>query len=362
MKKLNIRSARPGDVIARAIFTENGNVLLGSGITLTTRYIDRLLDMGIDTIYIEDAHTADIIPEDVLRDETRKFAVQSVHKTMTDLLDQPKLERRTSLPDLGTTFRKVFGEILQDLSSRKDVLFSLTDLHVMDGYLFHHAVNVAVLAGLIGLAKGYNQQQLTELGVGALLFDIGMTQIPKELMKKKSNLSSEERAILQNHTVAGFDILRAQHDISLVSAHCALQHHERYDGTGYPRQLNAGAIHEYAQIVAIADVFDALTSPRPFRHSFSTTEATEFLFAAGNTLFRHDLVQLFIKHVAVYPIASTVKLHTGQVGVVSAIDSLAPHRPTIRIIQEADGSPVKSPYEIDLRAKENINLIITQTL
>lgn len=329
---------------------------------LTSRYIDRLIDLGIDTVFIEDKMTEDIIPEDIIRDETRKEAVETVYKTMTSLIDQPQLQRRTSVPNLGSTFRSVFGEILTDISSRKDVLVSLANMHVMDGYFFHHAVNVAILAGIVGLAKGYNQSQLVDLGVGALLFDIGMTQLPKELWGKRTELNDEERMRIRYHTEDGFNLLRSQHDISLLSAHCALQHHERWDGSGYPRGLAGKEIHEYAQIVAIADVYDALISPRPFRPSYSPNEATEFLFAAGNRYFDLELVKLFLKHVAVYPIASTVKLNTGHVGVVSAIDPLAPHRPTLRIVQEPDGNPPAIAYEVNLNHKDYMNLIIIQTI
>jgi len=329
---------------------------------LTSRYIDRLINLGIDTVFIEDKMTEDIIPEDIIRDETRKEAVEAVYKTMTSLIDQPQLQRRTSVPNLGSTFRSVFGEILTDISSRRDVLVSLTNMHVMDGYFFHHAVNVAILAGIVGLAKGYNQSQLVDLGVGALLFDIGMTQLPKELWGKRTDLNDEERMRIRYHTEDGYNLLRTQHDISLLSAHCALQHHERWDGSGYPRGLAGKEIHEYAQIVAIADVYDALISPRPFRHSHPPNEATEFLFAAGNSYFDLELVKLFLKHVAVYPIASTVKLNTGHVGVVSAIDPLAPHRPTLRIVQEPDGNPPPITYELNLNHKDYVNLIITQTI
>ncbi len=348
--------------MARTIFLENGNVLLGHGVELTQRYIDRLVHLGVDTVYIEDEITDDIIPEDVIRDETRKHAVESVYKTMTTLMDQPQVQRRTSLPDLGTTFQKVFGEILVDLSSRRDVLVNLSNLHVMDGYFFHHSVNVAVLAGIVGIAKGYNHQQLIELGVGALLFDIGMTQLPKELWNQRTELNEEERQRVRYHTEDGFNILRSQYNVSLVSAHCALQHHERFDGTGYPRQLRDKQIHEYAQIVAIADVFDALISPRPFRKSFTPSEATEFLFAAGNSYFDLDLVKLFLHHVAIYPVASTVQLSTGHVGVVSLVNPLAVNRPTVRIVQEPDGSPSAAPYEIDLHDKRYINVTIVKTL
>ncbi|MFD2369252.1 HD-GYP domain-containing protein [Brevibacillus sp. GCM10020057] len=362
MKKLHISSVKPGDVVAKSVFLENGNVLLGHGVELTARYIDRLVTLGIDTLYIKDKHTEDIIPEEAIRDETRKEAVEAVYKTMTTLMDQPQIKRRTSLPDFGNTFQKVFREIITDLSGRPDILVNLSHLHVLDGYFFHHAVNVAVLAGVIGLAKGYNQQQLMDLGIGALLFDIGMTQVPQELWSKKMELNAEERKRLRYHTEDGFNILRSQHNISLVSAHCALQHHERYDGSGYPRQLEGQQIHEYARIVAIADFYDALTSPRPFRNSYTPSEATEFLFAAGNSYFDMDLLRLFLQHVAIHPIASTVQLNTGHVGVVSHVNPLAVNRPTIRILQEPDGSPVACPYEINLCDKEWMSVTIVKTL
>ncbi|MDC0760145.1 MULTISPECIES: HD-GYP domain-containing protein [Brevibacillus] len=362
MRKLHITSVKPGDVIAKSVFQENGNVLLGIGVQLTPRYIERLVQLGIDTLYIQDKHTEDIMPEDVIRDETRKEAVDAVYKTMTTLMDQPQIKRRTSVPDFGSSFQKVFREIFQDLSSRKDILVNLSSLHVLDGYLFHHAVNVAVLSGVVGMAKGYNQQQMMELGIGALLFDIGMTQVPKELWTMRTELSAEERQRVQYHTEEGFNILRNQHNISVVSAHCALQHHERYNGTGYPRQLCEKNIHEYARIVAIADVYDALVSPRPFRKSYSPSDATEYLFATGNTYFDLDLLKLFLQHVAIYPIASTVMLSTGHTGVVSKVNPLAVNRPTIRILTNEDGSEVASTYEVDLYDKEWMSVTIVKTL
>jgi HD-GYP domain-containing protein (c-di-GMP phosphodiesterase class II) len=358
--KLRIQSVQPGNKVAKSIYTPNGNVLIGAGLELTERYIERLINLGIDTVYIDDPNTLDIIPDDLIRDETRKKAVEVIFKTMSTLMDQPFTRGRTSIPNLGSTFRSVFRDILGDLTMRKDILVNLANLHSLDGYFFHHSVNVAVLAGILGLAKGYNQNQLLDLGVGSLLFDIGMTQLPKELWNKSGPISNEERKRIQYHAEDGFNILRHQYDISLLSAHCAFQHHERYNGLGYPRKLQGEGMHEYAQIVAIADVYDALTSPRNFRDRHSPTEATEFLFAAGNNFFDIELVKLFLRHIAVYPIASTVQLNTGQIGVVSSIDPVAVHRPVIRIIQETPGISIASPYEIDL--KSQFNLVIKRTL
>ena len=203
--------------------------------------------------------------------------------------------------------------MLQDLITREDVMVSLTNIQATDAYLFQHSVNVAILSGIMGLAKGYNRQQLEELGMGALLFDIGMTRLPKNMLNKNAALTLEERLIMEKHTEEGFNIIRAQHDISLLSAHCAFQHHERYDGSGYPRRLKADAIHEYAQIVGLADVYDALTSPRPHRRRYTPTEAIEFLFAAGNTYFDLDLIKTFCKHISIYPVATTVQIGRAHV-------------------------------------------------
>ncbi|QHW30819.1 HD-GYP domain-containing protein [Paenibacillus rhizovicinus] len=357
MRKTNIHSVNPGDKLARPILQENGNTLLGSGVELNQRFIDRLMGLGIDTLFIEDPMTDGLEPTSAIRDDTRNRASDVIYKTMTSLMDQPVIKGRTIAPELGRTFRKVFSEIITDLIGREEMMVSLTNMHVADSYLFNHSLNVAILSGIMGLAKGYNRNQLEELGMGALLFDVGMTRIPKELLKKTGVYTPAERAQMEKHTEEGFNIIRAQHDISLLSAHCALQHHERYDGSGYPRKLKRDEIHEYAQIVGIADVYDALTSTRPHRKRFTPSEAIEFLFAAGNTYFDLDVIKIFCKHISIYPVATSVLLNTGQIAVVALNNPLAVHRPTVRIIREPDGTPPPTGYQIDLKDEPSLMIV-----
>ncbi|NBD23566.1 HD-GYP domain-containing protein [Paenibacillus glycinis] len=357
MRKIHINSVAPGETLARPILQENGNVLLGAGVELSQRFIDRLMGLGIDMLFIDDPLTEGLEPPSAIQDDTRKRASDTIFKTMTSIMDQPVIKGRTIAPELGRTFRKVFGDIVQDLVRRQEVMVSLTNIHVADSYLFHHSLNVAILAGIMGLAKGYNRNQLEELGMGALMFDIGMTRIPKELLKKTGAYTPAERSQMEKHTEEGFNIIRAQHDISLLSAHCALQHHERYDGSGYPRKLKREEIHEYAQIVGIADVYDALTSARPHRKRFTPTEAIEFLFAAGNTYFDLDLIKIFCRHISIYPVATTVLLSTGQIAVVAVNNPLAVHRPIVRIIREPDGAPPPAAYQIDLKDEHSLMIV-----
>jgi len=357
MRKVQIEKVMPGDKLAKPIFQENGNVLLGAGVELNDRFIQRLINLGIDFLFIEDAMTEDLEPEDTIRDATRKQAVDAIYNNINQLKDPGVLKNRTIAPDVGRTFRHVFGEIMQDLYSRQNILVNLTSIHSLDAYLYQHSFNVAVLAGIMGIAKGFNRIQLEELGVGALMFDIGMTKVPKEIITKAGPLTESEKNIVEGHSKDGFDILRKHHDISIVSAHCALQHHERFNGSGYPRGLKGDEIHMYAQIVGLADTFDALTSPRPHRKRYTASEAVEYLFAAGGTYFDFELIKLFCKHICIYPVSTTLRLSTGQVGVVAENNDLALHRPRVRIIKEADGSVPGSPYEIELKNEPFITIV-----
>ncbi|QHT59959.1 HD-GYP domain-containing protein [Paenibacillus lycopersici] len=357
MRKTDINSVAPGDKLARPILQENGNVLLGVGVELNQRFIDRLMGLGIETLFVDDPMTEGLEPTSAIRDDTHKQARDAIYKTMTTLMDQPVIKGRTIAPELGRTFRKVFSEIIHDLMGREEVMVSLSNINFADSYLFNHSLNVAILSGIMGLAKGYNRNQLEELGMGALLFDVGMTKIPKELLKKPGIYTPAERAQMEKHTQEGFNIIRAQHDISLLSAHCAFQHHERYDGSGYPRKLKRDEIHEYAQIVAIADVYDALTSTRPHRKRFTPSEAIEFLFAAGNTYFDLDLIKVFCKHISIYPVATTVLLNSGQIAVVAVNNPLAVHRPIVRVIREKDGTLPPSGYQIDLKDEPSLVIV-----
>lgn len=357
MKKVHIDRVVPGDVLAKTIFQDNGNVLLGTGVEVTDRYIQRLRNMGIDYIYIDDKLTDDIIPEETISDATRSAAVNEVYKTMNAFKEQEFSRGKTILPNLAKDFKDIFGSIMSDLATRPNIIVNLSTIHSQDSYLFQHSVNVAVLAGVIGIAKGFNRIQLEELGIGALLFDIGMTKMPENLLKANRDLSPQERKILEQHPQEGFDILRKYYDISLVSAHCAYQHHERFDGSGYPRGLKGNDIHIYAQIIGLADMYDALVSPRPHRKRYTTSEAIEFLFAAGGTYFDHELIKLFCSHISIYPIATTLLLNTGQTVVVVENSELASHRPIVRVVKEADGSVPKVPYEFDLKDELHITIV-----
>jgi len=355
MRLLSIDQVRPGMILGKTVFTDDGKVLLGSGISLTERLITGLRRSGVDSVYIDDPRTADIEVQDVIRPETRQKAIQLIADTARQITNSNKLARRISVKEMGRHFQEMFHNILEDLLSNREIVFHLMNITAYGG-MYHHSVNVAVLATAVGMSIGYSRKQLTELGVGALLHDIGKLQLPKELLEKQTRWTEEEQEIAKEHTIYGFELLRKHHDISLLSAHVALQHHERLDGSGYPQGLSGKQIHEYAQIVAICDVYDSLSSPRPWRKRYMPHDALEYLLGAGGHLFEHSLINAFRKHIAVFPLGSSIVLNTGEAGVVCKVDPDYCHRPVVRILKDGRGNDVLRPYERDLR--EELKLFV----
>ena len=356
MRLVSLRQVQPGMKLGRTVFTEDGKVLLGVGMQLTERLISGLQRSGVDSVYIDDPRTEDIVVEEVIRPQTRQIAVEVIEKTIKQITNSNKLARKISLKEMGLHFQRAFSSILDDLMQNKQMVGHLTTISSHSPSLYHHSVNVAVLATAVGMSIGYNRTQLMNLGVGAMLHDIGKVSLPEELLQKKERWNEEEQEIAKQHTTLGFNLLRKQHDISLMSAHVCLQHHERLNGSGYPQGLVGKQIHEFAQIVGICDIYDSLTSPRPWRKRYMPQDAVEYLLGSGGHLFEHHLVNAFIKHIAIFPIGSSVVLNTGETGVVSRVDPDYSHRPVVRILRDGRGNDVIAPYDLNL--KENIRLFI----
>jgi HD-GYP domain-containing protein (c-di-GMP phosphodiesterase class II) len=147
----------------------------------------------------------------------------------------------------------------------------------------------------------------------------------------------------------GFELLRKNPEVSLLVAHMAFQHHERPNGSGYPRGLQGDEIHEYANIIAIADVYDALISDRPYRRGILPHEAYEVLLELTRTQLDLNILKVFFKYVAIFPVGSLVQINTGEIGVVIEVRQQFPLKPQIRIILDAKGYAVDKVYEMNLK-------------
>lgn len=349
-------SLEAGTVIAKSIFSSNGNVLVAAGKELSGAMIQRLQDLGVTHVYVEDPRTEDLTPQDAVSEETRNRAVKQVYSSFSQMIEARKWKRTVANPKLGREFRQAFEDILYDMQANRQAMLHLSQIYTTDNYLYSHSVNVGIYSAALGMAIGLKRDQLIDLGIGAMLHDIGKTQIPMEVLMKPGKLTDEEFKLMKDHSMIGYQMLKDQPDIPLLSAHCALQHHERLDGTGYPRQLKGEEIHLYGQVVGIADVYDALTSNRVYRKAYLPHEALEILFASTGQ-FQSELISKFRDNVALYPMGLMVSLNTGEWGVVVDINTKFPHRPILRILKDRDGRDVQVPHEVDLSS--DLTLTIT---
>ena len=212
----------------------------------------------------------------------------------------------------------------------------------------------------LAVKLGYNERELLEIGIGALLHDVGKMAVPLEILNKPGKLTKEEFEVIKTHPKVGYDMLKDLPNISLLTAHCALQHHERINGSGYPYGLKGDEIHEYAQIIGIADVFDAVTSHRSYRKPMLPHEALELLYSGVGTLYDIRYIQEFNQTIAVYPIGLTVVLSDGRVGIVVKQNKGLSTRPVVRIVKE-NGKSLDEPYDVDLVKHPNVTIVATES-
>lgn len=356
MRLVATKACPPGARLAKCIFNEQGLVLLGERVELTQSMLDRLINHGIHYIYIEDEQTDDILVPDLITDATRSRAIQELRTHFRKIVDENIRTRGMASIQTGKHLKGLMELILDDLTRNKDALIMILNMNITDHYLFTHSLNVSLYATLLGMSMGMSRDELMVLGLGALLHDIGKMQLPFELLYKPGKLTAEEYELVKQHAEIGFKLLKDIPNLPLISAHCAYQHHERVDGSGYPRGLTGDEIHEYAKLIGLCDVYDAMTSHRSYRSAHLPHDAMEMLYSVSGKHFEQHHVELFRAKVAIYPLGMTVKLSTGETGVVVDLNASCLHRPVVRILRDEFGQALKEPYEIDLSKRLSVSI------
>jgi len=360
MRLESIETCAPGMKLGKAIFNEDGQVLLGYGYELTQSIIKRLRNMGIHQLYIEDPRTDDIVIEETIREETRRI----VHTGLQQCMDY--VHAGGHAPDGKlTTFSKLLGEsvahILDDVVYNRNMpIVHIRSMVVGDSgpeeHFCSNALNVAVFATKLAMTEGAGTDDLRTVCTAALLHDIGKLLIPRELLMKRTALTDDEMNEVRRHTTLGYKLIKEDGSVSLVAAQCALQHHERVDGRGYPFGLKGDEIHPYAKLIGMIDAYDALVSHRSYRNAMLPHEAMDYLYANVESAYDRCKVEQFRNNVAIFPPGTSVTLTTGERGVVSNLDSSCLQRPTVRVLTNPVGEELKTPY--DLQLSKHLNVMI----
>lgn len=358
MRLISTQSLEEKTTLAKPVYNDKGQILINEGVTLTKRMINRLNELGITFVYIEQKHTEDIVTNHPISQKTRTEAIEAIEDAFDVVQKEGELAKAFVIDKMGKRFSNLISNILHDVQGNKEAISLLSDIYSYDNYIFTHSLNVTIYALALGLELKLPEKKLQEIGLGAIMHDVGKMDIPLNVLLKPGRLTSEEFGVIKKHTEAGFNILRNVPTIPLVAAHCAYQHHERLDGSGYPRGLKGEDIHFYGRLLAIADVYDAVTSNRVYRSAMLPHEGLEILYAGAGSQFDLQMVEAFRKAIAVYPVGLNVYLSDGRRGIVVKQNKLLSERPVIRILAE-NSKELETPYELDL--SKELTVVIAET-
>jgi len=229
--------------------------------------------------------------------------------------------------------------IIESVMRNPNALTTLTNLKSYDAYTYTHCVNVAVLSVVFGKFLGFSLGGLNLIGIGGLFHDIGKCKLPEEILNKPGSLTEQEFEIMKKHPREGYDSIKGQEDIPPEILAIILEHHEKYNGRGYPQGLSGEEITKLANIVSVVDVYDALTTDRVYRKAVHPYKAMRILFMGREQDFYPGLAEMFVKCLGIYPVGSLVKMDTGEYGVVMEIDTAISLYPKVKILWDRNMRP-----------------------
>ncbi|MGB3368160.1 MAG: HD-GYP domain-containing protein [Acidaminobacteraceae bacterium] len=361
MRLVPIDKVKEGYILAKTIFSENGHVLIREGSVLNISKIIKIENFGYHSIYINDEYSTNYI-EDMIDPSTRLRSVKNIRNSFGKFDEYIKENSKETsvnkwqLSKLRTNYvneiKETASTIIDDLLLKRNLSINITDIKQMHDYMYQHSVNVAVLAVLLGIELGLNEDKLVDLAIASLLHDIGLKNTSDEILLKKSELTEEEFNEVKKHPLDGYEHFKDNVDMSSHIRMAVLTHHEWLDGSGYPNGSKGDKIPQLGRIIAVCDVYDALTSDRPYRSAYPPNEAIEYMLAMAINQLDTVIVKKFVNMIIPYPVGTLVKLSNNEVGVVESVPVEFPLRPVIKVVVQS-GRGVEL-YNRDLMKERNI--------
>lgn len=342
MRYIPIEKIKEGMVVGKEVHGKNGQVLIKEGTPLRNVYVQKLKQLGYAGIYIEDKLSKGIEIKEMVESSIKKEALETVKKVC-----QSSATGKEFSPKHYEEIASAVSDVLEQIVSKPKLLINMIDLKTFDDYTYSHSVNVGVLAMAIGAHMGMHTYTLRKLGISSFMHDLGKLYIPLQILNKPGKLTPQEMERVRTHPREGISHINEKIKMPEDILVGILDHHERPDGTGYPNRKRGPLISRIGSIIAVADVYDALTSNRPYRKALTSSEAIEYIMGNVNTQFSERVVNSFLKKVSPFPVGTQVKLSNGHIGIVVKNYTDIILRPKVRIIKENDKEI--EPYDIDLK-------------
>lgn len=324
MRYVPIYCLREGMRLGRNIYSSDGVTLLTKDVRLTDEYIKSLEKLGVNGVYIEDTVSYDIAIKSVISDELRVQAVKSIKGIYND---------PSNVSNSITTVENLAKSIIYEILNNKNIMVNMVDIKTFDDYMYSHSVNVAVLSSVIGMAMHLDNTKIEKLTASALLHDIGKVFMPKDIVNKVEKLTKEEEKLYKSHPEKGYRYIKQYYTVPVTTYVGILQHHERYDGYGYPDGKRGEEISKFGRVLCLCDAYDNLVSERPNKKAYLPSDAIEYIMANNGQIFDPKLVKIFLRRVAPYPLGTILKLSNGERAIVIGNNEECSTRPTVRNLE-----------------------------
>ena len=340
--KIKVEELESGMVTAdNVIEPGTDRVLLLKGTTLDSVMIFNLKERyNVGEVLIRKNFSASTISAE-MRAEIDIHQSLSTLKDVFGSDDEKPLKEFTK--EASKQISNVANDLITSLYADDNILLKMHQLQSYDDYTYKHCLRVAMMSVTIGKSLDLPRSKMRDLCEAALLHDIGKRTIDIDIIRKPGRLTDDEFTAIKKHPQNGYILLRKNGGDSEEIMNAVLMHHEKFDGTGYPLGLKGEQITYLARIITVADVYDALTSNRPYRQPWSVAEAEEFMMGGANTHFDYDIITAFLNAFAPYPVGENVILSDGRHAVVISNNSNV-LRPVIRLTDEGEGDEVIDLY------------------
>ncbi len=342
-------------VLRQPVYDIRGYPVFEEGEALTIDKLPLLARTGAAEIVIDDARVDDVPVGSMFPAYLEAKAVQALH-----LLFAAAVPGSPFAPAQLVAVRAAVNALAQRLFPEPVGDPDVTGCIVLEGYDYAHPVKTAVLSMLIGRMLGFEKEELSRLGMAAVLQNSGYLLLPPGLLETPRKLREEDWEEVHGHPLLGRELL-AESCLDTNVLDAIEQHHERWSGRGYPRGLQGEDICIFARVIAVADTLHALLSRRPHRPPFLRHEALEFISAYSADLFDPRIASLVARRIPVFPAGLGVRLNSGQVGIVSNPNVGHLARPVVRICVD-NGRPVNEPYDLDLSHVDHMRTLVTEVL
>lgn len=332
----------PGTLLAKSVTDIEGNMLLPSGTILCESLLYLLELWEVESVVIDGDSAVSAPPQGCCPGLEQRF--------QHDLLQDIRLLETAICSDKCFSVETIAAQLrsaIANLSQQPQLGLTLAALQRIDDYTYLHSLSTALIAMGIAVKAGWTQTATIELGLAAILHDLGKTRLPQAVLQKPGPLSASEWGLMRKHPEFGSAMLSRYGNLSDTILQAVLQHHERIDGSGYPQRLTGSHINELAKTIALADVYDAMTSNRCYKEAMAAHVAVEQILT-NEQLFDPTYARVLITMLDVFPIGSRVLLVDGAEGIVVGRHPNQPTRPQLLLVKDAQGAPIAPAVPCDL--------------